>query len=543
MRTCDKNTKSPAKVSQQKVGKYGKIRYKCKFCPKHYQSSQGAYRHQQKCNAARKKKGKQPLAVKKPKKFECETCLKVFSRAAKLELHKKSHTRGNFKVCSKCSRRFRRRDFYNKHISKCDGTRNHVEENQCSCGKLFSGAANYDIHLATCSAQHLLPEESTDDTSFPSFLPSERKWEVDVSVDNDTSSLDDQHSVIDSFDENVAHSGFEDDTLDADESICVVMPDYLSCGGEGGNEDAAADDDDADETGMEGIGHVNTVRVEGVGHEDDSDNGGDGLTETTPSKIHDEQDAEDHLENNSQRSENSFEDGSNELWEEIPLDDDDDKNYVDLLCVGVLEDLKKIKHRSDKLFSRLFAIFGKRLPDDENLQQWLSKSLGMRRKRFKERLRKWLNPNIGSTPGRPRMTTEVAQTIFDEWISHSTISVDRRDGRDMVSMPNTEYQKRYREIESCLVKTLVNKRNSLIAQVPRYVCDKTVREMVAIIEEKIGKKSIGSVHNFRPFFVVTPTEREKLECLCTVCCNARTMFNALQRVVKKRGLKQFLFVC
>ena len=48
-----------------------------------------------------------------------------------------------------------------------------------------------------------------------------------MSVDNDTSSLDDQHSVIDSFDENVAHSGFEDDTLDADESICVVMTSSL----------------------------------------------------------------------------------------------------------------------------------------------------------------------------------------------------------------------------------------------------------------------------------------------------------------------------
>ena len=87
-------------------------------------------------------------------------------------------------------------------------------------------------------------------------------------------------------------------------------------------------------------------------------------------------------------------------------------------------------------------------------------------------------------------------------------------------------------------------RKSIVQSILRIVAFypdlyKTVREMVKIIEEKIGKYSRGSVHNFRPFFVVTPTKREKLECLCTVCCNARTMFDALQRVVKKRGFKQY----
>ena len=118
MKRCPLNTKSPRKVTKQKIGKDGTTKYKCKFCSKNYNTFQGAYRHQGLCNGARVKAGKEPLPEKKskPTEFVCETCSRKFDRAKKLENHRKIQTGENNKVCIKCDRFFRRTDFYNSFI-------------------------------------------------------------------------------------------------------------------------------------------------------------------------------------------------------------------------------------------------------------------------------------------------------------------------------------------------------------------------------------------------------------------------------------------
>ena len=51
--------------------------------------------------------------------------------------------------------------------------------------------------------------------------------------------------------------------------------------------------------------------------------------------------------------------------------------------------------------------------------------------------------------------------------------------------------------------------------------------------------SLGSAHDIRPFFVVIPSDREKLECLCTTCCNARLTFDAVQRCAKRNNFRLY----
>ena len=379
---------------------------------------------------------------------------------------------------------------------------------------MFRRISEFDYHVATCSANVATwsanePLQTLEADSFPSFIQSEQQWEnssdiddlgvrrFESSIDNDgfESSLEISTQIEDSF--GVSSLGQSTSCMDSDLDGSSLINDQNT-----GLEDCS----------MEGL-----------------DNDVDPICVVPPDDFPDEHQAT----NETNEPNETIECDHNE---DVVLTEDE---YRDLFCDGVLSDLIKIKNRSDKLFSRLYAAFGARLPDDDNLQNWLAKSLGMRSRRFKERLKKWLTPNNGLRRGRPKITPEIAQKIFDLWVVNSTISVDRRDGRDLVRIPMKDYQKRYQGIECSLVKSYTNKRNIEMAQAPRYICHKTVREMVEIIEEKICKQSRGSVPNFRPFFVLTPTEREKLECLCTVCCNARSVFNPIQRAAKKRGFKQY----
>ena len=439
-------TKSPKKI--QKIGRKGTTLYKCKFCPKIYKFSQSLYRHQEHdCNAARIKAGKQPLPPKTPKQkeFVCETCFKKFDRAHKLEQHKKIHTGENIKVCNRCDRGFKRIDFYTEHIKTCDGTKEpekrrepEGEKLQCAtCGKSFNKKRVniYDIHVATCEGSELTEDQSTEETylgGIPSFVQPKPRWEErqitdEENIGADMENLEDLgvHMLEETIDCDKSEENC-DLLRNDDDPICIVIPnDYPD----------------------QSFGLSNT----------------DDFMQDSFTDIGD-----------------SFTEG-----ESICENNDSEEQYKELRCDGFLKDLSKNKRKSGQLFSELYMIFGVRLPQDEKLQNWLAKSIGMRIKRFKDRLLKWLKPGLESARGRPSLTPLTTQTIFDAWLAHSTISVDRRDGHDMVRIPMSAYKERYPNIETSLVKPHTNKRNTIMAEAPRYMCHKTVREMVRVIEENM----------------------------------------------------------
>ena len=117
--------------------------------------------------------------------------------------------------------------------------------------------------------------------------------------------------------------------------------------------------------------------------------------------------------------------------------------------------------------------------------------------------------------GNKRVSSEIEQKIFDLWLENSEISVDRRDGRDVVNITAKEYASRYGGVVCQHLIYGSKKRNVDIIKAPQYVSHKSVRQMVSICEENIGLKMlIGTIFRLRPFFVCVPNEREKLECLC-----------------------------
>ena len=183
------------------------------------------------------------------------------------------------------------------------------------------------------------------------------------------------------------------------------------------------------------------------------------------------------------------------------------------------------------MFSTLYAYLGENLLN-EGIQKYLYCNLGMRRYQFSQRLNKW-KAGWKSGTGKSGLSIEDRQKIHDLWLKYATLPVDRRDARDIMKIPLKEYTLRYPNINCEHTSIVKNKRNTMIVQAPRYVSTITVHQMLSSAKGQCNiVTSFGTVISLRPFFLVTPSEREKLECLCTTCLNTRLLFDVVMGKVK-----------
>ena len=116
-----------------------------------------------------------------------------------------------------------------------------------------------------------------------------------------------------------------------------------------------------------------------------------------------------------------------------------------------------------------YSFFGDQVHDKE-MQKWVYTKLKMRRCRFKQRYEDFFFkqryedfffkqryeefffkqryedfffPKVQVNRGNKRVSSEIEQKIFDLWLENSEISVDRRDGRDVVDITAKVYASRY----------------------------------------------------------------------------------------------------
>ena len=112
-------------------------------------------------------------------------------------------------------------------------------------------------------------------------------------------------------------------------------------------------------------------------------------------------------------------------------------DFVQELCVVVLKHLSNKKHDSNYLFSTLYSHLGDHLLN-EKFRSFIQR-LGCRKNRFDQRLFDWLTPSTKTKRGRPSHSNDTQQVCFDMWVENSIISVDRRDGRDVIKIPRTAF--------------------------------------------------------------------------------------------------------
>ena len=133
------------------------------------------------------------------------------------------------------------------------------------------------------------------------------------------------------------------------------------------------------------------------------------------------------------------------------------QNTCIFLSIGLLNKLNEKKGNTDMLLSTLHEYLGESLFNDDRLISCVIKYLGFRRYRFLLHLNRFAN-GIRALRGKTRLTSEQKQVIHNTWVEHSQVTVDRRNGRDMVSMSKQKYVKLYSGIETEKLVETTNKR-------------------------------------------------------------------------------------
>ena len=128
------------------------------------------------------------MAPKKDDQLKCSICSKLYSCSAALSRHRKVHAETSaFKFkCSICEMEFKRKDNFDRHVSKCINKSQKESPKFCCpiCEKEFSTKQNMNRHKDKCGASKCT---LTADHSIESNVPSGNSGKIL----NNQKSLDD----------------------------------------------------------------------------------------------------------------------------------------------------------------------------------------------------------------------------------------------------------------------------------------------------------------------------------------------------------------
>ena len=204
---------------------------------------------------------------------------------------------------------------------------------------------------------------------------------------------------------------------------------------------------------------------------------------------------------------------------------------------GILQYLKSVDcqniEKRNLFASLLYSVYGEQILDDDNttLLNWLSKQLDKKPCRIKT-----IICNYVTCDGKKykdvtnfRLPLDVRQCIFDTWNKNSIVTVDRRNGRDVKTITEDEFEEKFSDLlmpNECNLEHFVSNRNQKMIKCTKRIATKTVREIWNEVRTLMKRNvASGSIFNNMPFYIEKPTEREKESCLCKFCHNLRLRFD------------------
>ena len=241
----------------------------------------------------------------------------------------------------------------------------------------------------------------------------------------------------------------------------------------------------------------------------------------------------DHIQND--LFENDDEDGSPNFDKVSDIDFDTFQHDV-AECTKKYIELKirlgrnSIKKRVETL-RYILDLFGDKLKD-EQFFDFLGKELGIvNREEFCTYLQ-WSEKNhVAYGFKKNYLTLQRRQEIYDFWKTHSTLSVDRRNNRQStkLSKKNINY----------LTKGLVDENLNVVEvrgrekfEAHRYIYTSPIRKLHKDFIAQYGEVSLGTFYKLKPFYLQTPTEREKESCLCITCLKVDCIYEPLKQHLK-----------
>ena len=206
------------------------------------------------------------------------------------------------------------------------------------------------------------------------------------------------------------------------------------------------------------------------------------------------------------------------------------KDNTSIIVEGFVNYLVHLKN--NKRHRELAALMVTSFKDELGNQAFVSfvaNKLNWRPSRFISHIQVWWESDFVETRGRLKTSVVIRQMIHDTWMDNSIPSVDCRNGRQMINMNELNFNKQFGDINigvSAEIKT--NKRGIRQVCVVRRITTCTLRKLQRKIKEKHGLTlPVGTLHQYQPFFMRLPTEKEKEMCLHKYCLNLRLKFNAV----------------
>ena len=204
----------------------------------------------------------------------------------------------------------------------------------------------------------------------------------------------------------------------------------------------------------------------------------------------------------------------------------------------------RLKSR-DKLAMQFLNECFRDLKDDPVFMSWLAKNLKMKTTRLREIALKYAiegsNDNTEQeTPGRP--FTGIGKSIYEFWKNNSTVSNDSSNSRDIVRKAKIEYLKEYKHVlnfddeDLSEVRVIFNKTGNkkMWVKSSRRIYIKPSRDFY---QDFLGKSevpvSFSTFYKYKPFYVTSPTEREKDCCLCIKCLNVHLLLKSINSYRKQ----------
>ena len=178
-------------------------------------------------------------------------------------------------------------------------------------------------------------------------------------------------------------------------------------------------------------------------------------------------------------------------------------------------DCRSVKDRNQYCVI-LHNVYGEKIFTTD-ITTWLAKCLDTRPCCIKSMMQFWLDTESIDTRGKWRaLRIEIKNVILSCWNLNSIVTVDRRNGRDVISMKKIDFDARFGNLEitsDIVIECGVSKRGTDVVKTTKRIAMKTVRQINTDLETKEVKVSIGPVMLYKPFYIGNPSERERHACV------------------------------
>lgn len=225
-------------------------------------------------------------------------------------------------------------------------------------------------------------------------------------------------------------------------------------------------------------------------------------------------------------------------------DGTDDSCHDNIILQCFIDDLKALYHpkSGNRTFTdRLFTLFGTKLGSPAFIR-FISKKLQIRYRIITNLILTYETREMRKRIPFPK---QVRKTVYEFWLKNSVTTVFRSNGRDVLRLSKENYFKinpLYRNDDDSQITekdVTLKKCNTVKTYVTavKKIYTKSVRQLHEDFKNETGSTMGLSVfYKCKPFYVVRPTENEKVSCMCITCLNIHNMLDAVNNY--KRSLKK-----